>query len=83
MKNDEIQKLTTELSLMKSKISNLENEKSNPEKIVKGVLNAGNDQIEELESKKYPDWKEFEFITRKIGAYGPSKAECLQYYSGK
>ena len=35
------------------------------------------------ESKNYPEWNEFEFITRKIGAYGPSKTECLEYYSEK
>ena len=80
IKNDEIRKLTDELSLMKSRISNLEKDKSNPEKTAKGAPNTGNDQIVQLESKNYPDWKKFEFITRKKGAYGPSKAECLQYY---
>ena len=74
MKNDEIRKLTEELSLMKSRISNLE-------KIAGGAPNTGNDQIVELESKNYPDWKEFEFITRKIGAYGPSEEQFLQFYS--
>ena len=35
------------------------------------------------EFKKYPKWNEFKFITRKKGAYGPSKMECLEYYSKK
>ena len=35
------------------------------------------------ESKNYPEWHEFEFITRKKGADGPSKTECLEYYSEK
>ena len=74
MKNDEIRKLTDELSLMKSRIVNLE-------KIAEGAPDTGNDQIIELEFKNYPDWKKFEFITEKIGAYGPSKEKCLQYYS--
>ena len=83
MKNDEIRKLTGELSLMKSKIPNLEKDKSNTEKIAEEALNAGNDEIVEMEFKNYPDWKKFEFITRKKGAHGPSKEECLQYYSEK
>ena len=29
------------------------------------------------------EWTEFEFITEKKGAYGPSKAECTQYYIEK
>ena len=32
---------------------------------------------------QFPDWDEFEFCTKKKGAYGPSKKECLQYYSEK
>lgn len=29
------------------------------------------------------DWTEFEFMTNKKGAYGPSKDECMQYYIEK
>ena len=32
---------------------------------------------------EFPDWNEFEFCTEKEGAYGPSKKECLEYYSEK
>ena len=27
-----------------------------------------------------PDWSEFEFITKKKGAQGPTKEECEKYY---
>ena len=29
------------------------------------------------------DWNEFEFCTKKKGAHGPTKRECLEYYSEK
>ena len=29
------------------------------------------------------EWTKFEFITEKIGAYGPSKDDCIQYYIEK
>ena len=29
---------------------------------------------------EFVEWTEFEFITKKIGADGPSKDECIQYY---
>ena len=114
MKDAEIKKLTDELLLMKVKISNLEENKTNPEKIAQ---EAEDDQDLEPEieperdcpipqisvpghvshettttfaepglvpeSKNYPEWNEFEFITRKKGAYGPSKTKCLEYYSEK
>ena len=32
---------------------------------------------------EFPDWDEFEFCTKKKGAHGPSKKECLEYYSEK
>ena len=67
---------------MKSQISNLKKDNEKLEKKAVKAMEAENDQIIELESKNYPEWNEFEFITRKYGAYGPSKAECLQYYSG-
>ena len=28
-------------------------------------------------------WKSFEFVTKKKGASGPSKTECLSYYAEK
>ena len=31
----------------------------------------------------YVEWEEFEFITKKRGAQGPTKSECITYYSGK
>ena len=37
----------------------------------------------ELESSDFPDWDIFEFITKKVGRRGPSKAECLEYYKQK
>ena len=29
------------------------------------------------------NWDNFEFITKKIGRRGPSKEECIEYYSQK
>ena len=31
----------------------------------------------------YQEWKSFEFVTKKKGAYGPTKSECLSYYAEK
>ena len=37
-----------------------------------------------LESSSiFPEWECFEFLTKKKGASGPSKSECLSYYSEK
>ena len=37
-----------------------------------------------LESSSiFPEWESFEFLTKKKGASGPSKIECLSYYSEK
>ena len=52
-------------------------------KLEKVAAEAGNRRLINLKSKNYPEWNEFEFITRKNGANGPSKTECLQYYSEK
>ena len=35
----------------------------------------------EVENLNFPDWNIFEFITRKEGRRGPSKEECIEYYS--
>ena len=32
---------------------------------------------------EFVEWTEFEFQTKKKGAYGPSKDECIQYYIEK
>ena len=68
---------------MKSQISNLKKDKAKLEKKAVKDMKAENDQIIELESKNYTEWNEFELITRKKGAYGPSKTECLRYCSEK
>ena len=34
-----------------------------------------------LESLNIEPWTCFEFVTKRTGAEGPSKAECLGYYS--
>ena len=35
------------------------------------------------EQNFYPKWTSFEFVTKKIGAEGPTKSECIGYYSEK
>ena len=37
----------------------------------------------EVENLNFPEWDIFEFVTEKIGRRGPSKQECIQYYSQK
>ena len=66
-----MEKLREELSLMKKRISDLEN----------FVRQSGSVSHQSL--AKFPDWDEFEFRTKKKGAYGPSKNECFEYYSEK
>ena len=31
----------------------------------------------------YQEWESFEFVTKKKGAAGPTKSECLSYYAEK
>ena len=89
MKNEEIKKLMNELFFMKSQISNLyqncisKEDTVKHEKVAEKATTAGDHRFIEQESKNYPEWDEFEFITRKKGADGPSKTECLQNYSEK
>ena len=33
--------------------------------------------------KNFPNWTSFEFVTKRTGAKGPSKSECISYYSEK
>ena len=35
------------------------------------------------EEKQFAKWTSFEFVTKKKGAKGPSKSECIGYYSEK
>ena len=35
------------------------------------------------EEKQLPKWTSFEFVTKKKGAKGPKKSECIGYYSEK
>lgn len=30
--------------------------------------------------EKFFEWTEFKFITTKIGAHGPTKEDCVEYY---
>merc|ERR1711937_554648 len=34
-----------------------------------------------LRADKFFEWTEFKFCTYKKGAYGPTKSECIDYYS--
>ena len=66
-----MEKLREELSLMKKRYSDLEN----------FMRQSGFVSRQSL--AEFPDWDEFEFCTKKKGANGPSKNECLEYYSEK
>ena len=54
----------------------VENLQPSTSKTVQSLTNA-------VENLKFPDWNIFEFITRKGGRRGPSKEECIEYYSHK
>ena len=50
----------------------------------KTVTWAENDvQFAHLPQIEFPKWDSFEFITKKKGATGPTKFECLDYYQEK
>ena len=74
-----MKKLREELSLMKKKMSDLK--KAN--KIVENKSVRQPDPVSRPFLAEFPDWNEFKFCTEKKGAYGPSKNECLKYYSKK
>ena len=42
-----------------------------------------NSKRQNFERQYGSDWNEFEFCTKKKGAHGPTKRECLEYYSEK
>ena len=31
----------------------------------------------------YEEWESFEFVTKKQGAFGPTRTECISYYAEK
>ena len=72
-----MEKLREELSLMKKMNSDLE-------KTIKVLENKTvPTRVSRPSLVEFPDWDEFDFCTKKYGAHGPSKNECLQYYSEK
>ena len=88
-----MKKLREELSLMNKKNSDLEKAmKVLENKTVSKRLSEGQKSERQSNSGvpvsdptlvEFPDWNEFEFCTKKKGAYGPSKKECIEYYSEK
>ena len=36
-----------------------------------------------MQNLNFPNWKVFEFVTRKTGAAGPTREECIGYYEPK
>ena len=77
MKN-EIMKLNNEIAFMK--IDHINKEKS-----------GKNSEFHRERSRSilpplqitYVEWTEFEFLTKKFGAHGPTKSECISYYAKK
>ena len=85
-----MKKLREESSLMKKRISDLEQAIEKLEN--KNVPNGSSQRQKSVEQSgsvsrpflvNFPDWDEFEFCTKRKGACGPSKNECLEYYSEK
>ena len=57
---------------------------SDLEKTIKVLKNKTvTTRVSRLSLVEFSDWDEFEFCTKKKGAHGPSKKECLEYYSEK
>ena len=71
-------KLNNELSLMKIKNINMGKTETIP-----NLQREGSRAVLPPLEIKYEDWGEFEFITKKKGANGPRKSECISYYSEK
>ena len=78
-----MKKLREESSLMKKRISDLEqaNVPNGSSQRQKSVEQSGS--VSRPFLVNFPDWNEFEFCTKRKGACGPSKNECLEYYSEK
>ena len=75
---------------MKQRNSNLEKIiKFDKNKTVPNRLSQGQKYVRQSRTVprpspvEFPDWNEFEFCTKKKGAHGPLKKECLEYYSEK
>ena len=72
-----MKKLHEELSLTKNRNSDLEKTIKVLEKKTVAM------RVSRPSLADFADWDEFEFCTKKKGAHGPSKNECLEYYSKK
>lgn len=71
-------KLNNELSLIKIKNINLEKTEA-----ISNLQRERSRAVLPPLQIKYEEWEEFEFITKKKGANGPAKSECIRYYSEK
>ena len=71
-----MKKLHEELSLTKNRNSDLE-------KTIKVLEKKTVAMRVSRPSLEFADWDEFEFCTKRKGAHGPSKNECLEFYSTK
>ena len=66
--------MTRQLSSERSEINRLKDE----------LARRGQISLTPLElSPIYQEWESFEFVTKKKGASGPTKTECLSYYEEK
>ena len=74
----EIARLNNDLSLMKIKNTDL-NKEQVPSKLTKERSRPVLPPLQIM----YVEWTEFEFLTKKFGAYGPTKSECISYYAKK
>ena len=74
----EITKLNNDLSSMKNKNKDL-NKNQEDAKLTKERSRLVLPPLQIT----YVEWEEFGFVTKKKGACGPTKSECITYYSGK
>ena len=80
-----------EIKELREKLSNLEQSKDEEISELSEKLASSNFQLEQVktrlnnipEEQKLPKWTSFEFVTEKNGAKGPTKSDCIGYYSEK
>ena len=70
-------------SRLRNFCSKLAKPKNQPESPAQNIIMEDfTNSVSSLDSSffDFVEWREFEFFTKKTGAEGPSKAECIQYY---
>ena len=54
-----------------------------PGQIISGLYDVPLSEVLLSDVSKFLNWNVFEFVTKKTGAAGPTKTECIRYYKEK